>query len=729
MADEIILATPTPRTETVDNDDSAAPAVGKWYKVKDGDDPRWLGCAVHVGSNYVELEGVNGEKQRVHFGEFWNECEHVPDPDVVIDGVVALHSGKIRTLMNRVREITARLAITTGPALTSGSETSALALRTDQPMDEYKAALVLAKEKSLPEIFKKIKEESHMLAQWMKAKLIPLKAQAEAMESTIGAVNDRIFSVELYAGLVETVEQVREGDPAGVSEKVRLMQRRCYMDEECLAQYETGGMEFKSLRAFDKWLSKRKNLDRILPFQKCMAAFQVRHHKKDREADGLRSFLIMIEEEKLDKLTFLYIRNGDQLFRLNTGIEFGHQLFPDMTQDQLDGKLYAKIRHGDVESLTSEGRYQEILREERELKARVKKTPKKDRWKIDRHFLESKDYHPFSQDSVYYDDILAHVREDMARHNRLVLVLQGLLDRSPVLHPHPAWHLWSHDGFKAALELIYDDSRTLAAGDKPDFEAYRARLNASIKNGTITVGQEDAWEEREAERENKRRDNDYRWKSDYKPSRFRPRGNPGPGRLAKVQWFQPKIKACTYKWNREKQNAAYGSDERVQDVITTDASKLMNVDAYKPGDFHLFFDDPRTRQEYLQWAPFLLEAEEYHAGNRKVVDPPPAPPKKEKDPEASWKYQQRKARQAMLYKAVRLKGAITTRGEKTYPKGSLWRVTSLERGMFNIQGIGPDGLEEKIADGKHRFIRCVGMHDLHVDLSIPDDPKYGKKAK
>ena len=45
------------------------------------------------------------------------------------------------------------------------------------------------------------------------------------------------------------------------------------------------------------------------------------------------------------------------------------------------------------------------------------------------------------------------------------------------------------------------------------------------------------------------------------------------------------------------------------------------MDAYKPGDYLQFFNDPRTRAKYLKWAPLLLEAEEYHAGNRKVGVP------------------------------------------------------------------------------------------------------------
>jgi hypothetical protein len=42
-------------------------------------------------------------------------------------------------------------------------------------------------------------------------------------------------------------------------------------------------------------------------------------------------------------------------------------------------------------------------------------------------------------------------------------------------------------------------------------------------------------------------------------------------------------------------------------------SELFNVDAYQPGDFKQFFADPRTRGQYLVWAPMLIAAEEYQA--------------------------------------------------------------------------------------------------------------------
>jgi hypothetical protein len=165
------------------------------------------------------------------------------------------------------------------------------------------------------------------------------------------------------------------------------------------------------------------------------------------------------------------------------------------------------------------------------------------------------------------------------------------------------------DGFEAGIRLIYDDSRAMTSGDAPDFEAYRARLNSELETGSITVGQEDFWERREADKENARQRADYRNKYPSHYVHYKPSGDPGPGGLAIVDRYSKK--GCTYRWNRW--------SERAQGItassVTVPPSALLNVSAYEPGDFRQFYADPRTRADYVQWAPLLLAAEEYWAGN------------------------------------------------------------------------------------------------------------------
>ena len=744
------------RADTLPSEDPQAPKVGRWYWVRRkqrdraGNDSeyRWFGCVDEVGSNYVHLSGPLENGLRIHIDTFWDVCEFEEDPDRVIQENINKGQFETRELMAKVKEITARLAISAGPTLGSGQEASALTVYSGQSMDAYKTALVLAKEKTLPSLFDEIKETNNLLAHWMSAPLIPLKAQVGTINDIVRPIEKRIFSVKLYAGLVEEVVQVTDGSPAPVAEKIRLFQRRAYMDEECLAAYETGGMDFKDIKAFDTWLVKPKNLVRLLPFPRCILAFRIRRHQKDRgHAENMGDLIQFARFAEFDKSTFLYIRNGEQVFRLSTDIEFGEKLFPDMEHHLLStGMLYAQCKtDGRVEKVITENQWLGMREDEKRNKAEFKrkqaenaKLPKsKQRYIHDNydHFHNSHQYRPFDQSNVFYDDIAKFIHDKMEEHNRLVLVLQGLLDRSPVLHPHPQWQLWDPGSFGQALELIYDDSRTLSAGPPPDFQAYWDRLNALLETDSITIGQEDAWERIEANKMHEREANRGRSSggSSYRSTHHRPYGNPGPGKFARVAKVS-RTKKVTYEWTRERQRARddYSNDPlpEVACRLTLEVGKVFNVSAYKPGDFHQFFDDPRTRQNYLQWAWMLLEAEEFHAGNRKVAIRKPLPPPRKRTGTGSYLYQKRKRLKALEGQAVRLTRDITLKNGNVYKKGTLWRVSYIERGAVAVKGILPDGTDEKYEDWKdRRAINGLEEYDVKVDLDIPVPPKPVKEKK
>jgi hypothetical protein len=641
MSDEILIPD-RPKTTRIESTDDIA--IGQWYwtTTQDykGKDERWLGCVTRIGSNYAKLSGAKDDSSaRVHFDNFAETCEFEPDAERIIAEQVEIHRREASRLMGEVQDITRRLAIQPRQSLNDGSETQALAVRGNtQSIPDYKAALIKAKEKDLPKLFEEIKAANQMIGNWMKAPLLAMKAEAKALESAIKSIEARIFNVELYAGLVEEVKRIKDGPPADISEPVRIFQRRAYCDEECLANYETGGMEFKDIKAFDKWLAKAENLDRLLPFKRCVLAFQVRRKTKERETPvNLSGFIKMMHEEKWDKTTFLYIRNGQQVFRLNTEIEFGSRLFPDTEVNVLSGVIYAEVFANSIDKLISEGHYNDIISkheaavsrwkiEQKEYKANVKAFLSKGGNKKNIYsqvgFEPSQPYMSdryvkWSPDDVMYDDIAEKVKAEIDHHNRLVLVLQGLFDRSPVFHPHPPYQLWSGDSFIQAIKLIYDDSRGLVAGDKPDFEAYRARLNASLKKGSITVGQDDFWQRKEADKHNRECRANWRIRHHTDAKRHKPYGNPGPGKLAMVKAYS--TKGASYKWERERQGySRYSDDKPINCNLTVPVNELLNVDAYQPGDFKQFFNDPRTRADYLEWAVLLLTAEEWHAGNRKV---------------------------------------------------------------------------------------------------------------
>jgi hypothetical protein len=232
-------------------------------------------------------------------------------------------------------------------------------------------------------------------------------------------------------------------------------------------------------------------------------------------------------------------------------------------------------------------------------------------------------WHPFDKSSVYYDEMLKDVTDRAKYWNRIALIIQGLFDRSEVLHPHPPVQSWTKEGFDSAIELVYMD-RLLTPGDAPDFEAYARRLRFRINGDSVVIGQERPWLKREQEREYKRRSNDWRldWNARHVGAWWRPSGNPGPGFLAKIAEWDRSKKVAKFTWSRQKRRASWRTKgERVADSIKVEADLLFNVSAYQPGDFLQFFRDPRTRADYLKWAPLLLTAEDFHAGKLEAQEP------------------------------------------------------------------------------------------------------------
>lgn len=619
----------------------AGPVLGEWYWVAmdktphaDEDDyceeararlardrEDWLGCAMRVGSNYVLVESPPDHRGssraiRVHFKDFWTRLRHEPNADQVIRARVARHQRESQRLMAEVQEVTQRLgmsntaAIAHSPAAAGSAGGALMVLSSQADPHAYSKALKLAKQTTLPELFKAIKLEHGELACWMKAPSMAMRAMVADESEILEEIDDRIFSVSLYAGLAEDATKVADGAPAEVLARLHVMQRMAYMDEECLARWTEGGMEFKDIGAFDAWLSQPENRDRILPFPRTLVAMRVRRNEKQRDSEGsISKALVNMELREFDKSTFLYVRNGEQLWRITTEIDFDPMIFPDPSVfNPNEPKMYKP--HG----FRTDRKFMSVAEWEQEVadqKAR-RAASKGDRWPHEN--FRAGDWEPLDHSSVYHDDGMKLVERQMKDYNRVALILQGLFDRSMTLHPHPPVQTWTADGFDRAVKLVYDATGVLHHGEAPDFEAYRARCNATLGVGSIVVGQEDFWLRKEGEKESRRRANNWRDKSDYRPERFKPHGNPGPGNVARAERWS-KSNGATFVWERERARDYYGrrlDQSPVTCTVTVPAHELLNVDAYELGDFKLFFNDPRTRAQYIKWAPLLIAAEQHH---------------------------------------------------------------------------------------------------------------------
>jgi hypothetical protein len=625
-------------------------ALGHWYWVKcvatwddkengrkTGDEYEWFGCAMRIGSNYVEVRSPGGSYTRVHLDNYWEVLRREEHPETVISARLEHWRSRANELVAEIHALTRRLGVAkshtlNGPTAATGAATSSslLALSGQANLHAYKAELTFAKEKTLPALHADLKKATEKHSTWVKASMLSLEASITPMRDTITTIDDRLFSFGLYAGLAESAARCCDGSPAAHDEPLHVMQRRLYMDEEALLSYEAGGMDFTGIAEFDDWLCRPQNRDRILPFPRTLVAMRVRRSPKERETHGdLLATFIKIKEEHADQWTFIYVRNGDQVWRITCEIDFGPMIFPDGSIYSEGEPMMVRMFANSVDKLITRAEFEQHLAAYRDLKAKSKawRRANPDEDTFHDPYLRSisgsvslpnfgdfrpGDWEPFDRSNVHFDDIKETVDAKIKEYNRVAVIIQGLFDRSEVLHPHPPVQTWRPESFARSVKLVYDASLALYDGAKPDFEAYRATLNASLQVGSVVVGQEVYWMAREASRENARRDRDFRTgATTYRYKFYRPYGDPGPGRVAAIETWKPRARTAVFTWGRESNRRRHPS---VRQTLSVPAGALLNISAYRQGDFKQFFADPRTRAEYLKWAPLLLTAEDYLAG-------------------------------------------------------------------------------------------------------------------
>jgi hypothetical protein len=614
----------------IDDDDADVELPAK-RKLRKGDTYEWLGCVMEKGSNFVELHSQPSEHggystTRVHVEEFEERLRFEPDADAYIQRKIGQYQAEVKHLLGQVQEVTAKLGVVPQQKIAEhsvGDGQNALAvISTQVDTDKYKNQLIVAKDETLPELFKKVETANKRLAGWMMAPSLPVKATIGPMKESIKQVEDRIYTIELYAGLTEEAVQCCDGDPAPMGEKLRVMQRRLYMDEECLANYTAGGMDITDVREFDEWISKPENRDRILPFPRTLVAMRVRREDKEREDGGkLYTAFVNVSLQQADKKTFLYVRNGDQVWRVDADFEFDEMIIPDRSTFDPSEPMMVKMFAGRVKDFMPKREWDFLVEQDKERKRLYEEweaaNPNARDWDNPHrgraHELDFYEWEPADPTSVYFDEASEFIADEIKRYNRIAVIIQGLFDRSMVLHPHQPVQVWNPISFEGAVELIYD-AMTLTHGDKPDFEAYREELNKTLGPNSIVTGQEDFWMLREAEKENERQERDWRnrdrQRSNY--TRYRPYGNDGPGLVSRMDEWKARAKKAVFRWTY--QRGYYGDGAERNAKLDVPASALLNVSAYKPGDYKRFFSDPRTRKEYLKWAPLMLAAEDYHAG-------------------------------------------------------------------------------------------------------------------
>lgn len=579
------------------------PGVGEWFwiaprepepgepEVEDTGEPPplpLLMCVEHVASNHVVFtrhEGRGETEERLRFEELYTRARPAPEWKERLETEMAEIRAAMEEQARLLRDEAHKKNALPDPGQVAAptAETCMLpAVRVLDPVRQ-KADLVALKER-LPVVTKELDRLAEEFAGVCKNLCLAEQLRLRQMVGQLRVLEDKIFTLEVYAGLQEEVRQIAEGEPAPITAKLAVRQTLLYMDEETLIDYGRGGMDFTNLRAFDKWVTEPANLARVLPEPRGIVAFRVRRERKDYgPAKTIWDAWAHMEMNEYNMATYLLIRNGGNVYRIASAVDFSPRLIP--LRDEF------------------EGHFEETHR----------------RWGRNwPHGPDEYETELIGPDHFGYDKRVEDLKDRLKHYNRVVVLLQGLLDRSEVFHPHAPINLATEADLNEWLHLIRDEEDGIGY-TREKWEDYIARLNGLTKAGdTVLIPWKTVRRDRRGAQSrcaevitvDKVRKGT---KADVVPHRADyTRGNyyvRNEGRDEKHTVGVPGIEV-SWPWKLDYFSDDVDPSKRCREWFPL--SEIFNFSTYHLGDFRTFLCDRIQKGAYLKWAPLLLEAERWH---------------------------------------------------------------------------------------------------------------------
>lgn len=584
---ELVPSVPAANASKIDAKDNR-PKIGEYFWVKCDDGEERLMSVYHIASNHVEFYKAS------YGGGYW--CENIRYRDLMKVTRPELNFRAVLDQQIAEKRLELAAAVRALADAVKGAdlipeqnvEPTLLPSTTRFSPESAKKSLIRLRDKKLPKLQKNIEEITQAITLLHRDQCLPMIAETARMKKATAGIENRLFALELYAGLWQKIKQIGQGKAAPEETPIAVRQMIRYMDEETLFDWDQGGMDFEKLGDFDKWIAKPENYGRILPEPRCIVAFQIRRNPKDYGhplsiADAFR----MLENHQANMKTYLVMRNGENVFRLWTEIEFKPRLLP--------------MREEFIEHFTKE-----------EHKSNFGDVP----FGESKSWTETKSIGP---DDLDYDDHVESMKEKLFNYNRIMFLVQGLLDRSKVFAPHPPINLADQDHILRYFRGVFDEQDGLPSSDPPDWKKYRDAGNALIRPGTYVYCDEvepsrtiynrfGHWDKRPHQTERPRICKVHSVSRDKQKITFRWE----VGDRIEEKWILDETRPVPNKpgwYYRKKLEINHGTRFGLQ---TCDVENCFNVEYYKPGEYKKFLCDAYLKGRYLEWAPELLSAEKWH---------------------------------------------------------------------------------------------------------------------
>lgn len=591
MSDLLPAKAPRP---TAINAPENLPRLGEWFWIKYtpyGEKKtklvEVLSCVIHVASNHIVFGWSDDERSSVHrvrmpFDELMEYSRPEPNWREVLQKKIADKQGELQAAVMALADACRNASVIDD--VQAAPSTMLPAVTRNSPK-EHKARLLALRDKTLPGIQKDIEKITKEMVALQKDLYLPERAQADKLIKATKRIDERLFALEIYAGLWEGIKQIAKGNPAPEETPITVRQMLLFMDEECLFDYDRGGMDYSKIQQFDRWIARKENRDRLIPEPRCIVAFQVRrHHKEYGPINSASEIFVRMEEFARNMQTYLLMRNGDRLYRLGTEVEFKPRLLPLRQEFH---KPFEKVhrnynwdKHGDDETR------EEIL-----------------------------------PDNLDYDELVEARAAQMAHYNRVLFLIQGLLDRSEVFRPHPPINLMDAAAAEKWFRPIHDEEDGLPSANPPVWDTYRDAHNAKIKVGSMVWA---TWMERRRWKTSRFEDSEYEATGVHEVTQIKRDRS-----AVRISWPQPDREGWQYPDGWYRGHGEWGKwPTGKKEHRWVKIKDCFNVSTYRMGDYKLFLCDHYLKGAYAEWAHQLLSAEKWH---QQKCDPTWSPHRKTKN--------------------------------------------------------------------------------------------------
>jgi hypothetical protein len=396
------------------------------------------GALVYVYAGPEQLEVLlHGSRWLFHYDKpedmqgFSESFEFEPDGSKIRQAEIAALMEEISRVDSTTEHMQTQLT-NFNPCVADSGEVSETGSELAPVTDMYSVKkLVATNRNTLVKIQKDIKGKTNQLKRLMEEQTTILELKTKELTALLSKAEEAIWSINLYMGKNEEIHVLREGVPAPAAQKIVLRQQVLYMDEECAIAARSEGIDIQNIEQFDKWLLESPaHLNRVLYEDKAIVALHIKRYTK--------SYGNPYSDHEINKAnlhwTYFLIRNGENLYRVFIDLDAGQYMFP--TTDSLTN-LFHEAKPGSRE-------YMQAMKSAEE---------------SHRHYL------------------------------RVLLVLQGLLDRTPIFKPMPVERINLCDPAQSYdyVEFIYDAEKQLTDG-RPVFDEWLAEVNDQLEVGHRIMG-------------------------------------------------------------------------------------------------------------------------------------------------------------------------------------------------------------------------------------------------